>query len=139
MSGKTAIHEMEDDMNATATRAPTTSERESLEAELVEHAELLSTDAARLRYRRAELNRELFSACGWTADLSRRLEQPGRPGRGVAGVGEIPPGLIATRSAVPPEDTRPLERRGLMASAAVTLVPWVLVACLLYVCWRLIT
>lgn len=126
-------------MNATASRAPRTSERESLEAELVEHAELLAADAALLRHRCAELNKELFSACGWTADLSRRLDLPRRPGHGATRLGETPPDLFPTRKAVPMEDSRPLGRRGVMAFAAVTIVPWILVTCLLYVCWRLIT
>lgn len=139
MSGRTVVHEMEDRMNPTAITAPTTSERESLEAELVEHAELLAADAALFRYRRAELNRELFSACGWTADLSRRLDQPRRSGRGATRLGEIPPGLVSTRTPAPMDDSRSFDRRGVMAFAAVTIVPWILVTCLLYVCWKLIT
>jgi hypothetical protein len=120
------------------TRAPTASDQESLEAELVEHAELLAWDAARLKRRCAELNRELFNACGWTADLSRRLDRPTRPDRG-AGLAESTPGFLPTRRPeVTTEDSRALERRGLAVFAAVTLIPWVLVVCLLYACWRLI-
>lgn len=125
-------------MNATMTRktAPRASEQESLEAELVDHAEQLAADAARLRRRCAELNKELFSACGWTADLSRRLD---RPGRGAGGLGEIPAGLVpAQTEATPTEDPPALDPRGVAMFASVTLAPWILVVCLLYVCWRLI-
>lgn len=125
-------------MSATTIRttAPTASEHESLEAELIEHAELLAADAARLRRRCAELNKELFSACGWTADLSQRLDQPGR---GTGELGEIPAGVVPPTRVTLTKASEPLDRRGATVFAAMTLVPWAFVIGLLYLCWRLIT
>jgi hypothetical protein len=105
---------------------PQASEQECLEAELVEEAELLDAHTADMKRMCAELNKESLSACGWMGDLPRHLGD------------RSPSPQRAPGSALPTTDLPALDRRGVGALFAVTLIPWLLVALMIYLCWSFI-
>jgi hypothetical protein len=109
-------------------RAPRASEQECLQAELVEQAELLDVRASEIRRLCADLNRESLSACGWMGDLPRHLVNQRRMRH-----------LDRSTSALPRMDLPALNRRAVATLFAITLIPWLGVALLLYVCWSLIS
>jgi hypothetical protein len=114
-------------------KAPQASEQECLQAELIEEVELieqtelLDAHASDIRHMCAELNKESLSACGWMGDLPRYLEDQAPSRHRVPG-----------DSALLTTDLPALDRRGVAVLFAVTLVPWLLVALLVYLCWSLI-
>jgi hypothetical protein len=129
MNGNVSFHPVERPRKAITIKGPQASEQECLQAELVEQAELLDAHASDIRRLSAKLNTESLTASGWMGDLHRYLiEQEQSPSRDRA------PGA----SALPRRDLPPLDRRGAAVLFAVTLVPWLVAALLLYVCWSLI-
>ena len=127
MNGNITFHPVELRTSANRVRAPQASEQECLQAELVEQAELLDAQASDIRRMCAELSKESLSASGWMGDLPRYLrDQPRNRHR------------VRRTSALPKTDLPALDRRGVAALFAVTLLPWLFVALLLCVCASLI-
>lgn len=123
MNGNITFHPVDRRMTAIRLKAPQASEQECLQAELVEQAELLEAQASDIRRLCAELSKESLSASGWMGDLPRYLrDQPRSRHR------------VRRTSALPKTDLPGLDRRGVAALFAVTLLPWLFVALLLYVC-----
>ena len=127
MNGNITFHPVDLRTSANRVRAPQASEQECLQAELVEQAELLDAQASDIRRMCAELSKESLSASGWMGDLPRYLSDQPRSRHRVRG-----------SSAVPKTDFPALDRRGVAALFAVTLLPWLFVALLLCVCASLI-
>jgi hypothetical protein len=125
MTGNITFHPVERH-GAMRIKAPQASEEEWSHAELVEQAELLDAHARDIRRLCAELNKESLSACGWMGDLPRHLmnQSPSRH-------------RVPENSALP-TDLPVLDRRGVSVLFAVTLIPWLSVALLVYLCWSLI-
>ena len=127
MNGNITFHPVDRRTTANRIRAPQASEQECLQAELVEQAELLDAQASDIKRMCAELSKESLSASGWMGDLPRYLrDQPRSRHR------------VRRTSALPKTDLPALDRRGVAALFAVTLLPWLFVALLLYVCASLI-
>jgi hypothetical protein len=126
MNGITMFDLVEGRATVTRFKAPQASEQECLQAELVEQAELLDAHASDIRRLCAELSKESLTASGWMGDLPRHLRDQPRS-RHVRG-----------NSPLPRTDLPALDRRGVAALSAVTLIPWLFVAVLLYLCWSLI-
>jgi uncharacterized membrane protein YbhN (UPF0104 family) len=127
MNGNITFHPVERRETANRVRAPQASEQECLQAELVEQAELLDARASDIKRLCAELSKESLSASGWMGDLPRYLRDQPRSRHRARGT-----------SAVRKTDLPALDRRGVAALFAVTLLPWLFVALLLYVCASLI-
>lgn len=126
---KSATFDRPDRRTPTITpRAPRASEQECLQAELVEQAELLDVRASEIRRLCADLNRESLIACGWMGDLPRHLVNQQRMRH-----------LDRSTSALPRMALPALNRRAVATLFATTLIPWLGVALLLYVCWSLIS
>jgi hypothetical protein len=127
MNGNVSFHPVERRRIAITIKGPQASEQECLQAELVEQAELLDAHVSDIRRLSTKLSRESLTASGWMGDLHRYLiEQP--PSRDRA----------SRASALPRRDLPSLDRRGAAVLFAVTLVPWLVAALLLFVCWSLI-
>jgi hypothetical protein len=127
MNGNITFHPVERRASPIRIKAPRASEQECLEAELVEQAEILDAHASDIRRLCAELSKESLTASGWLGDLPRYLRDQPRSRHGVRG-----------DSALPGTDLPTLDRRGVAALFAVTLIPWLFVALLLYLCSNLI-
>ena len=127
MNGNITFHPVDRRLTAIRIKTPQASEQECLQAELVEQAELLEAQASDIKRLCAELSKESLSASGWMGDLPRYLrDQPRSRHR------------VRRTSALPKTDLPALDRRGVAALFAVTLLPWLFVALLLYVCASLI-
>jgi hypothetical protein len=127
MNGNITFHPVDRRLNAIRVMTPQASEEECLQAELVEQAELLEAHAFDIRRLCAELSKESLSASGWMGDLPRYLrDQPRSRHR------------VRNNSALPRMDLPALNRRGVATLFAVTLLPWLVVALLLYLCSSLI-
>jgi hypothetical protein len=127
MNGNITFHPVERRETANRVRAPQASEQECLQAELVEQAELLDARVSDIRRLCTELSKESLSASGWMGDLPRYLRDQPRSRDRVRG-----------NSALRKTDLPALDRRGVAAFFAVTLLPWLFVALLLYACVNLI-
>jgi uncharacterized membrane protein YbhN (UPF0104 family) len=127
MNGNITFHPVERRETPNRVRAPQASEQECLQAELVEQAELLDAHASDIRRLCTELSKESLRASGWMGDLPRYLRDQPRSRDRVRG-----------NSALRKTDLPALDRRGVAALFAVTLLPWLLVALLLYVCASLV-
>ena len=127
MNGNITFHPLERRASAIRISEPRASEQECLQAELVEQAELLDAHASDIRRLCAELSKESLTASGWMGDLPRYLRNQPRSRHSVR-----------SDSALPRTDLPALDRRGVAALFAVTLIPWLLVAVLVYVCSSLI-
>jgi len=127
MNGNITFHPVERRASAIRISKPRASEQEYLQAELVEQAELLDARASDIRRLCAELSKESLTASGWMGDLPRYLRNQPRSRHSVR-----------SDSALPRTDLPALDRRGVAALFAVTLIPWLLVALLVYVCSSLI-
>lgn len=127
MNGNITFHPVDRRATANRVRAPQASEQECLQAELVEQAELLDAHASDIRRLCTELSKESLSASGWMGDLPRYLRDQPRSRDRVRG-----------NSALRKTDLPALDRRGVAALFAVTLLPWLFVALLLYICASLI-
>jgi hypothetical protein len=128
MNGNITFHPVEHRSTGIRIKRPRASEQECLHAELVEQAELLDAHASDIRRMSAKLNRESLTASGWMGDLHRYLMDQPSSRQSVCGT-----------SAPPRTDLPALDRRGPAILFAVTLVPWLVAALLLYLCWTLIT
>ena len=125
MNGAVTFHPVE--RRAIRIKTPQASEQECLQAELIEQAELLDAQADDIRRVCAELNKASLSACGWMGDLPRHLaDQSSSRHR------------FQKKSTPLTTELPALDRRGVSLLFAVTLVPWLLVALLVYLCWSLI-
>jgi len=127
MNGNITFHPVERRATAHRVRAPQASEQECLQAELVEQAELLDAHTSDIRRLCTELSKESLSASGWMGDLPRYLRDQPRSRDRVRG-----------NSDLRKTDLPALDRRGVAALFAVTLLPWLFIALLLYVCASLI-
>jgi hypothetical protein len=127
MNGITMFDLVEGRATATRFKAPQASEQECLQAELVEQAELLDAHASDIRRLCAELSKESLSASGWMGDLPRYLRDKPRSRH-----------RVRDNSALLKTDLPALDRRGVAALFAVTLLPWLFVALLLYIVSSLI-
>ena len=127
MNGNITFHPVERRASAIRISEPRASEQECLQAELVEQAELLDARTSDIRRLCAELSKESLTASGWMGDLPRYLRDQPRSRHSVR-----------SDSALPRTDLPALDRRGVAALFAVTLIPWLLVALLVYVCSSLI-
>jgi hypothetical protein len=124
MNGNLTFHPVERRRTAIRVKTPQASEQECLQAELVEQAELQDARTSDIRRLCIKLSRESLTASGWMGDLHRYLiDQPPSRHR------------VPDTSARPRTDLPPLDRRGVAVLFAVTLVPWLVAAVLLYVCW----
>ena len=128
MTGNITFHPVEHRASASRIRTPRASEQECLQAELVEQAELLDAHASDIRRLCAELSKESLTASGWMGDLTRYLRDQPRSRDRVRG-----------NSDLRKTDLPALDRQGVAALFAVTLIPWLFVALLLYLCWSLIS
>jgi hypothetical protein len=127
MNGNITFHPVDRRLTANRVRAPQASEQECLQAELVEQAELLEAQASDIKRLCAELSKESLSASGWMGDLPRYLrDQPRSRQR------------VRDNSALLKTDLPALDRRGVAVLFAVTLLPWLFVALLLYIVSSLI-
>lgn len=127
MNGNITFHPVDRRLTPIRIKTPQASEQECLQAELVEQAELLDAHASDIRRLCTELSKESLSASGWMGDLPRYLRDQPRSRDRVRG-----------NSALRKTDLPALDRRGVAALFAVTLLPWLFVALLLYVCASLI-
>jgi hypothetical protein len=127
MNGNITFHPIDHRSTGIRIKRPRASERECLQAELVEQAELLDAHASDIRRMSAKLNRESLTASGWMGDLHRYLMDQPSSRQSVRGT-----------SAPPRTELPALDRRGAAILFAVTLVPWLVAALLLYLCWTLI-
>jgi hypothetical protein len=117
-------------------------EQEWVDAELVEHVELLEAEVASLETERELLKTELSIARSWVKDLALWLDEAQMR----AGGKTLPAmsaddlvGILSPRTVrlLQEKETAPIDRRRLALLSGFVLAPWAVLGSLVYVAWLL--
>jgi hypothetical protein len=121
---------------------PSADEQEWVDAELVDHVELLEAEVASLETERELLKTELSIARSWVKDLALWLDEAQMR----AGGKTLPAmsaddlvGILSPRTVrlLQEKETAPIDRRRLALLSGFVLAPWAVLGSLVYVAWLL--